>query len=178
MNGPILDETSGEVLAGPGPECPRCSAYRAQSQAMKEDMTNMERDLRALRRRASKAENELKQQREQSPEMVQVKTIFRHWVRVTGRDPKRVKLDTKRQKAVLERLHEGRDQEEILRAIDGVMLSDWNRENGVTDLEFVCRDAKNFERFRDLAERVQRSSTEDAGLEPLSSEQAIGGPDV
>lgn len=156
----ITDPTSGEILGTEdAPECSRCAAYRQLAVNLEIDLKNIERDLRSLRRRATQAENELKRQLEEAPETKTVNNIFRYWLRVTGRDSKRYKLDEKRRKAVITRLRENRDESEIYKAIDGVMLSTWHRENGVTDLEFICRTAGSLEQFRDLAEAFERSST-------------------
>lgn len=161
MSEPIIDPTTGEVLAVVDDDgCGRCKAYAAKAEALEGDITNMERELRSLRRRLTNTENELKRQRDESPEAEAIRRLYTYWVQKTGRNGKRTKLDERRKKAVLERLRENRDESEIRLAIDGVMLSTWHRENRVTDLEFVCRSAANLEKFRDLAERHSVSTND------------------
>jgi hypothetical protein len=124
---PVVDPTTGEVLDGEGQrygdECPRCEAHARRSDGLAGDVEGLEREARNLRRKIKVLEAELKEQRQEAPESATVRTIFRRWVSVTGRNPKRVKLGEKREKAILARLREGYTPEDLMRAVDALALA-------------------------------------------------------
>jgi len=87
-----------------------------------------------------------------------VRCVFDAWVRITGRDPTRTKLDSARRRKIETRLADGYSVEECIEAIEGILLSpfhmgDNDREKRYDDITLILRDAKQIEKFRDLYER-------------------------
>lgn len=135
MSGPVVDQTTGEIL-GDGPRITAdgetdpldetndtdelrrlAKAYRSQSLGLQLDLEGCEKEARNYRRKIKLLDDELKEQRMESPEAAIVRTIFNAWVNATDRNPKRTKLGPAREKAILARLREGHDDQRILRAV-------------------------------------------------------------
>jgi len=84
-----------------------------------------------------------------------VKTVFGYWVEKRSKDPKRTRLTTQRRHKVEQRLREGYTVEDLKAAIDGVARSPHHcgeNDSGTVydDLELICRNGGNVERFRDM----------------------------
>lgn len=73
-----------------------------------------------------------------------VLAVFGHW---TATLHPRALLDAPRAKAVRRQLDAGRTVADLCKAVDGCAASAWHVENGQTDLELICRDAKRVEMF-------------------------------
>jgi hypothetical protein len=91
--------------------------------------------------------------RKRSSELVQV---FEHWVRATGRDLKRARFNARRRSKVMARFREGYTLDDLKAAVDGILRSPWHQgENPdakrYDDLELICRDGAQVEKFRDMA---------------------------
>jgi len=87
----------------------------------------------------------------------QVRQVFDHWVRVRGKDPKRVQLTTDRKRKIEARLRERYSVADICAAIDGVARSPHHCGENDTgqvwdDLTLICRSGSKLEMFRDMQE--------------------------
>lgn len=151
----LFNPDTGEFLGDDGDGCPRCAAHAARAEAIEADLLSAERDLRKARRTIRALEAELRKQREDSPEGRVARALFRYWCARLDKNSKRTKFGEKRQKAVIGRLKDGYEPAYIARAIDGLAVGAWtNPETGVTydDLELVCRNEVNLERFHRVAQ--------------------------
>lgn len=74
----------------------------------------------------------------------EVREIFEYW-REKSNHPK-AKLDDKRKRAI-ERTLKNYSVAEIKQAIDGCLLSEYNRENGFDDIELICRNSSKTDRY-------------------------------
>ena len=77
--------------------------------------------------------------------------VFEHWKRVMGH-PKAL-LDTKREKAVIARLREGKTVGDLKQAVDGCSKTPHNighnaNQQRYDDLELICRSVSQVERFQ------------------------------
>ena len=80
--------------------------------------------------------------------------VFNAWLTARAAYPHRgtpPKLDAKRRRAVLARLGDGFDVNDLVRAARGIWASQWHRDNRQTDLALAMRDAAHVERFAELA---------------------------
>lgn len=80
-----------------------------------------------------------------------VSAVFIHWKAVMGHD--RAKLDAKREKAIKARLKDGYTVLELCEAVDGCKASPFHQGDNkdrtkYDDIELVCREAKNVDKFR------------------------------
>lgn len=94
------------------------------------------------------------------PHMHTARLIAKYYVVRLGKT-KAWKFGEKRQKAVMMRLKEDSAPLFICRAIDGLAIGfNTNRDTGVVydDLELVCRDECNLDRFHELAEKNKAKS--------------------
>lgn len=87
----------------------------------------------------------------------QVEEVFLFWREILS-DP-RARLDQERRKKINERLKDGYTAEDLKLACIGCHLSDWHargmndRHTPYKDIELICRNAKNVDKFREIAER-------------------------
>ena len=137
--------------------CNRCATHVARAEALEADIVSAERDLRKARRAIRALEAELKKQREDSPEGRVARALFKYWCARLDKNPKRSKFGEKRQKVVIARLKDGYLPSYIARAIDGLAVGAYtNPDTGLRydDLELVCRNEVNLERFHRTAEAM------------------------
>jgi hypothetical protein len=146
----LFDPTTGEVSEG---GCPDCLAARKEQVQAEADLRAAERELRRVRREVTGLRVELGRQRNNSPEAYRAKAIFRYWKTRCGKSERTV-FGEKRMKAVRARLKEY-DAQYIARAIDGAAVLAYTNEAGhkYDDLELICRNEVNLERFYEMAER-------------------------
>ena len=103
-------------------------------------------------------------------------TVFDYWCEVMGKSGN-AKLTTKRKNAVIKRLAEGYTVEHIKQAIDGCKRSPFHmgqNENKTVydDLELICRDGGNLEKFALNVGVVQNGlSTSIQGYEDFVNER-------
>jgi hypothetical protein len=109
----------------------------------------------------------------------QVQDVFRYWKAATGK--KLAKLTPERRIKVLARLKDGTSVAQMKRAIDGVCSSGFHsgaNSDGKTflELEMICRNATNVERYAEMAEQAPtelvRESHADARLDDLRATAA------
>jgi hypothetical protein len=96
-----------------------------------------------------------------------VLVVFDHWRKVMGKEGNTVLTD-KRRKAVASRLKDGYSVADLLRAVDGCKLSKFHqgendRKTPFNDLELICRNGENVEKFRDLATVAPSATPPDEG---------------
>ena len=89
--------------------------------------------------------------------------VFAHW-QATMKHP-RAKLDRKRKVAIASRLKDGYSVEELKNAVDGCRASAWhqgkNQDGKVfDDIELICRNAVNVERFLGMASKCSNDQAE------------------
>lgn len=85
----------------------------------------------------------------------EAREAFKYWCHRLGK-AKTAKFKGKRKAKVLARLRDGYTLEDIKRAVDGCAGSAWHmgendRNQRYDDLELICRDGSNLEKFRDMA---------------------------
>lgn len=93
--------------------------------------------------------------------------IFWYWAEerylalgVNGRKPKQV-ATAKRLAKIRARLREGYTPDDLRRAIDGVLASDFHIQNGYTDIELICRDQAHVDRYALLAPKKPKRNPAD-----------------
>jgi hypothetical protein len=112
---------------------------------------------------------------EQMPDSPVLK-VFAHWQDVMNH-PK-ARLDRKRRAAIASRLKDGYTVDDLKRAVDGCRASAWhqgkNKDGKIfDDVELICRNAVNVERFAGIASQQRKAQTE---LDQwLNDEPAIDG---
>ena len=93
--------------------------------------------------------------------------VFKYWAEerhralgLNGEGPKQ--LPTKRRIAKIRaRLEEGYTAEDLRRAIDGVLASEFHLHGGYTDIELICRDQAHVDRYALLAPQKPRRKPTD-----------------
>lgn len=95
--------------------------------------------------------------------------IFNHWKSVMKKSNNSL-LNTKRTKAIKARLKEGYTVEQIKMAITGCSMTPHNmgqNENGkkYDDLELICRDGSNVERFANNTASIQKKDINSIGTD-------------
>lgn len=86
--------------------------------------------------------------------------VFEHWREVMGKDA-RTKFDGKRRRAVVARLNDGYTAADLAEAVNGCSLTPHNmgqndRGERYDDLELICRNASQVDRFRQNAQAPPR----------------------
>jgi hypothetical protein len=87
--------------------------------------------------------------------------VFKFWQKVMGKS--RARINKKRQKAITDRIKEGYVGEDFKDAILGCRKSDFhmgNNDRGKTynDIELICRDGVNLEKFIEMNSEVVHCS--------------------
>jgi len=114
----------------------------------------------------------------------QAREVFDEWCRVMKKSNKAV-LSPERKKAVIARLEQGFSVEDLKQAVYGCRITPHNmgvNDRGMlyNDLELICRNAANVERFRDtfLRRREEKRMEDSAGnvdVSALTHERPGGG---
>lgn len=143
-------------MAGWGGDTPTCSRC-----------TELERENAELREQLVTLEAKLKDTDASAPTPV-VQDLFQYWQERTGHT--RAKLDAKRKRAIANRLKDGYTADEIRQAINGAanfpyVVDGQRRSSGQVrerfdDIELVCRNASNLERFGRLGVGTIRRNVE------------------
>jgi hypothetical protein len=119
--------------------------------------------------------------------MAQAREVYAYWLDSMGKDPKRCKLTSERANRVRARLREGYSLEDVKLAIDGCRATPHNmgqneQRQPYNDLELICRNGSNLERFRSTGEGIRgngggapRQPT--LGLDPDDLERQLVPPD-
>jgi len=97
----------------------------------------------------SKSKEVIKKRKETKPPVshsADAERIFKFWVEVFKKAP-RTKFLGDRKRKVVSRFREGTTEKEIRMAIVGCSLSDFHRDNGHNDLELICRNRGQIEKF-------------------------------
>lgn len=149
-----IDTLTGEI---PGDEPAPSLLERAQMRAdvAEGDLRLAEDEIRTLRRSLGALKAELNRRTQESPHGKMARLVADYYAQRLKRN-KSWKFGEKRQKAVLARLKEEYEPLYICRAIDGLAAgAHTDRDSGVRydDLELVCRNEVNLERFHQLAEK-------------------------
>lgn len=148
---PVFDPATGELFPADG--CSRCAAAVSERLQAEVDLQAAERELRRVRRRIRELETQLRNAVDHSEEARLAEIVFKYWCRRCSKG-KRARLGDKRKKVVVNRLKDGYSVDYIARAIDGLAV--YAFDNGAQrfdDLELVCRNEVNLEKFYMLAER-------------------------
>jgi len=107
--------------------------------------------------------------------------VFTYWAHarhralgLNGAGPKQ--LPTKRRVSKIKaRLAEGYTVDDLKRAIDGVLSSDYHLKGGYTDIELICRDQAHVERYIAMSRKV---GPPEVGTAAWFAEQAKLGGEV
>lgn len=148
--------------------CDACTKEKARFQALSVDFENLQAELVAKRREIGRLKGELTKQNQSSPEHQSVQAVFDHWREQCGHE--RAKLGEKRAAVVRARLRDNFTEEQLLRAVDGVamfpfVVNGQRRPKGkpdqrYDDLELICRNEVNVEKFIGLIDAVDRDQQE------------------
>lgn len=92
--------------------------------------------------------------------------VFVFWKETFKKAP-RTKFLSDRRRKVISRLNEGTTEKEIRMAIVGCSISDFHRENGHNDLELICRNRTQIEKF---IERIPIAAPDSAKAKNLLQE--------
>lgn len=92
-------------------------------------------------------------------ESVDVRIVFDHWKRMTGKQHGNVRLSPERRRAIQARLKDGYSVKDIMRAIEGCCKSDFHMARGqyaggkkYNDLTLILRNGSKLEGFREFAD--------------------------
>ena len=85
-----------------------------------------------------------------------IKNIFEYWVNVMSKG-NRTSLTTLRKTKILTRLKDGYPAHEIKQAIDNVAKDSFLVSGGHTDIEMICRNSTNLEKYRDAVKSNQNN---------------------
>jgi len=130
------------------------------------DYNGLDREVRFLRRRVGALERELQDKRESHAKAKEAKELFAYWAQATGHG--RAALGPKRMKAVLAALqhHSLKDLEY---AVDGCAAWPYVNHSGraetgtskerYDDIELICRDEIQVEKFMALARGLETCAT-------------------
>lgn len=78
-----------------------------------------------------------------------INNVFSFWKNTFNKSD-RTKLEGKRLKAIKARLSEGYSVDEINQAVINVSKSQWHLDNGQTDIELICRNQINLDKYMAL----------------------------
>jgi len=103
-----------------------------------------------------------------------VEAVFGYWTAKRGHP--RAKLDAKREKNIRARLADGYTVEQLCRAIDGIAKStfhmgDNDQRTVYDDVELICRNAGNVDKFIRLADAPLSTSLSKAGAKTAAAGQ-------
>jgi hypothetical protein len=148
--------------------CEACTKEKARFAALSVDFENLQAELVAKRREIGRLRGELTKQHQSSPEHQSVQSVFDHWRAECGHD--KAKLGEKRAAVVRARLRDNFTEDQLLRAVDGVamfpfVVNGQRRAKGkpdqrYDDLELICRNEVNVEKFIGLIDAVERDKRE------------------
>lgn len=161
-----VDENTGEVFA-----TPREAELQALVDKLTQDRKNLEKDLRAKRRKITELERDLVREREVYPDREKILRIHSYWNRRMGHDQALTADRFDAVRGMLEELKlvrvEGKSRaqkvpafsypDDFKRAIDGGWFDPFvtkqknGREKRHNDLALICRDGKTFQSFIDRA---------------------------
>lgn len=147
-----IDPLTGEVPEGPATPLER---EKMRAEVAESDLHTAVGTIIKLERSLAALKAQLSRQTSDSAEGRMATAIAGYYAERLKKS-KGWKFGEKRRKAVVARLKEGYEPEFICRAIDGLAVgANQNRDTGVRydDLELVCRDEVNLDRFHELAER-------------------------
>ncbi len=113
----------------------------------------VEIDLRKARAKASRLQAEQNAQEKLDPMYEDAVEVYEYWRRLIC--PTAREFTGERLKAVLGRLHAGRDKGELMRAVDGAKRKPMKGRR-TTDLLTICRNETNLQMFLDFAEGGDR----------------------
>lgn len=144
-------------------DCDRCGVLTAQLadrerqiEHMADDIALFESKFRQAARAEQKAKRDLLEAMEEDPTSEQVKAVCEHWKTVMGHPKAKTPMNGKRASAVRARLRNRFTVAQLCEAVDGCRRSPWhmgqNPERKVyDDLEMICRDEVNVEKFIQFA---------------------------
>jgi hypothetical protein len=104
------------------------------------------------------------------------KELFAFWKMKTGH--KRSNLQDKYAKMAMDRMKEGYTPVQIAQAIIGLTHSDFHIQNNYDHFEYVVRNAKNMDKFCDLAEKNSVTETEASKIYSEFVEQLRSGAEI
>lgn len=149
-----IDTLTGEIPDGPEPT--PLERERMRADVAESDLQIAMQEIIRLNRSLAAHKAEVGRRTQATPHGKMATLISRYYVLRLGKDEKRWKFGEKREKATLARLKEEYEPLFICRAIDGLAVgAHVDRDSGVRydDLELVCRNEVNLERFHQLAEK-------------------------
>ena len=74
--------------------------------------------------------------------------VFEFWKEVMKKNSRTI-LNKDRASKIKARLKEGYSVDEIKNAITNCSMTEWNMSNGVNDIEYICRNQQNLDKFAD-----------------------------
>jgi hypothetical protein len=147
----LIDE-HGEIVRS---SCKQCNEHMAVNETLERDLRIAEKEIRDLRRqvnalRESRKEKE-RRQRQEYKERARVEQVFTRWREILEKN--NCKLGDKRFDCIRAMIGLGYTDEQFEMAFYGAKLHAYrNPQTGqvYNDIEFICRNEANFERFANL----------------------------
>jgi hypothetical protein len=144
-----IDGQTGEVITS---TCAGCNEHMRVNETLERDLKIAEKENRSLKRdleasRASKKERE-KRARQEYKERARVEHLFQRWVQILGKGD--CKLGDKRFDCLRAMIGLGYTNEQFEMAFFGAAqyaYVDPKSKRRFDDIEFICRNEANFERF-------------------------------
>lgn len=165
---------SPEMLAW-CPECgavlPELKALREEVQVKEENLRDLERALRAERRKVSSLRAQQRRQQSAHPFYAQAVEVFDYWRAKLA--PKAREFTGERFQAVVERLEATWTVEDLKQAVDGGVTRQ-RRGGSPIDLHSICRNEKNLMLFMGYADSAGRLAQARAQAQP-ALEAALDG---
>jgi hypothetical protein len=158
-----IDGQTGEVITS---TCSGCNEHRAVNETLERDLKIAEKEIRSLRRnleamRESRKERE-KRNRQEYKERARVEELFNLWVKILKKGD--CKLGDKRFDCLRAMIGLGYTNEQFEMAFFGAKQHAYrNPKTGQVhnDIEFICRNEANFERFANLGAAGVRAAKAD-----------------
>jgi len=95
---------------------------------------------------------------------INLNAVFEFWKETMGKNA-RTTLNKDRASKIKARLKEGYSVDEIKQAITNCSMDDWHMSQGVNDVEYICRNQQNLDKFLDKKPSGQQLAT----LQPTQS---------
>lgn len=126
--------------------------WKTAARSAEIDAQNAEIELRVMRRRLKAIEHQTEQKVMQSRRAGDVQIVFDYWRTTCGHE--RSRLGAKRAQAVDAVLAMGYTVDELKEAIDGLAVAAFEKDGKrYDDLELVCRNEVQVDKYRDAARR-------------------------
>lgn len=95
-----------------------------------------------------------------SPEEEIAYAGFEYWRKITGREGKVCEFTGARKGTMIARIRAGATLNDIKLAVCGILANHWHKERNMNEISYICRNGETFERFLNLAIRLNLNPDE------------------